>query len=307
MTYDLTRLQRLPTDQRYLVTLGGELLVDPAKVIATREYEHPLYTPTSVAAQRRLPECDTERIAFAGAYAGWGFHEDGARSGAAAATRLGYAWLPLPESRPHSLPATGRIYATTIRHTRRTPLRHAFTYRSHTWLVDLDDLPRSSPLASFQARDHLGSPDRTLRSNLDVFLAKQGIELDGGRILMLANARVLGYCFNPISIFWCHRPDAALECVVVEVHNTYGERHAYVVRPDRHGKASVAKDLYVSPFNDTSGDYELAVPVPGDRLAVSITLQPGGFTASMTGQALPQGRGPCCGPACVPRSPHCSA
>ena len=82
ITYDLTRLQRLPTETRYLVTLGGEDLVDPATVIDRMEYEHPLYNPISVAAQRRLPEINTDRIAFAGAYHGWGFHEDGARSGA---------------------------------------------------------------------------------------------------------------------------------------------------------------------------------------------------------------------------------
>ena len=92
VTYDLTRLQRLPTDTHYLVTLGGEDLVDPATVIDRMEYEHPLYTPESVAASRRLPEIDTDRIAFAGAYHGWGFHEDGARSGLAAATRLGLPW-----------------------------------------------------------------------------------------------------------------------------------------------------------------------------------------------------------------------
>ena len=89
---------RLPTETRYLVTLGGEDLVDPATVIARREYAHPLYTPDSVAAQARLPECDTDRIAFAGAYHGWGFHEDGARSGLAAAERLGFRWAaPLVE------------------------------------------------------------------------------------------------------------------------------------------------------------------------------------------------------------------
>jgi len=93
ITYDLTRLQRLPTDERYLVTLGGEGLVDPEHVIATMAYEHPLYTPESVAAQRRLPELDTDRVAFAGAYHGWGFHEDGARSGLAAAERLGHHWV----------------------------------------------------------------------------------------------------------------------------------------------------------------------------------------------------------------------
>ena len=59
VTYDLTRLQRLDTDTHYLVTLGGEHLVDPAMVIDRMEYEHPLYNPTSVAAQSRLPEIDT--------------------------------------------------------------------------------------------------------------------------------------------------------------------------------------------------------------------------------------------------------
>ena len=93
VTYDLTRLQRLDvTDRRFLVTLNGVDCVDQALVIDTMHYEHPLYTPESVAAQRRLPEINTERIAFAGAYHGWGFHEDGARSGVAAAEALGVPW-----------------------------------------------------------------------------------------------------------------------------------------------------------------------------------------------------------------------
>ncbi len=92
VTYDLTRLQRLDTGTRYLVTLGGEDLVDPGTVLERMEYEHPLYTPESVAAQRRLPELNTTRVAFAGAYHGWGFHEDGARSGLVAAEHLGLTW-----------------------------------------------------------------------------------------------------------------------------------------------------------------------------------------------------------------------
>ncbi len=96
VTYDLTRLQRLDTSTHYLVTLGGEHLVDPATVIDRMEYEHPLYTPESVAAQKRLPQLDTDRLSFAGAYHGWGFHEDGARSGLAAAERIG---LPLGDLR----------------------------------------------------------------------------------------------------------------------------------------------------------------------------------------------------------------
>lgn len=92
VTYDLTRLQQLDTDIHYLVTLGAEDLIDPATIIAVRDYEHPLYTPCSVAAQARLPEINTSRIAFAGAYHGWGFHEDGARSGLNAAEHLGFTW-----------------------------------------------------------------------------------------------------------------------------------------------------------------------------------------------------------------------
>ena len=93
VTYDLTRLQRLDVpDVRFLVTLNGVDCVDQAKVIDTMSYEHPLYTPESVAAQRRLPDINTSRIAFAGAYHGWGFHEDGALSGARAAAALGVDW-----------------------------------------------------------------------------------------------------------------------------------------------------------------------------------------------------------------------
>lgn len=93
VSYDMTRLQRLPdTGERYLVTLGGSDIVDPTRVLDTMVYEHPQYTPASLAAQRRLPELSDGVVAFAGAYHGWGFHEDGALSGLRAAQRLGGQW-----------------------------------------------------------------------------------------------------------------------------------------------------------------------------------------------------------------------
>ncbi len=93
VTYDISRLMGLDVpDRRFLVTLGGQDRVDPATVVDTMTYEHPLYTPEFVAAQRRLPGIGTARIAFAGAYHGWGFHEDGARSGVDAARHLGAEW-----------------------------------------------------------------------------------------------------------------------------------------------------------------------------------------------------------------------
>lgn len=273
VTYDLTRLQRLPTDTHYLVTLGGEDVVDPATVIDRMEYEHPLFTPESVAAQARLHEIDTKRVAFAGAYHGWGFHEDGARSGLAAAERLGLAGGQ-PQPRP-STPCTPRIYATTIRHTRRTPWKRSFTHRSQTWLVDLDALPDHGllgpVLGSFEARDHLGAPDRTIRQNLAEFLRLEGIELGAGQVLMAAQPRAFGFCFNPISVFWVW-PTSDGPCVVVEVHNTYGDRHAYLVHPDERGQATTPKQMYVSPFHGTDGTYDLTVPVPDDQLLISVNL-----------------------------------
>ena len=92
VSYDMTRLQQLPGHERFVVTLGGARDVHPASVLARMVYHHPVYTPESVAAQARLGELDTARVAFAGAYHGWGFHEDGCLSGFRAAQKLGGGW-----------------------------------------------------------------------------------------------------------------------------------------------------------------------------------------------------------------------
>ncbi|MGW7610160.1 NAD(P)/FAD-dependent oxidoreductase [Streptomyces sp. NPDC054766] len=92
VSYDMNRLQRLDAPETYVVTLGGEDRVDPARVLARMEYEHPAYTPESVAAQLRLPALNGPVTVYAGAYHGWGFHEDGCRSGVEAAEALGVTW-----------------------------------------------------------------------------------------------------------------------------------------------------------------------------------------------------------------------
>lgn len=305
VSYDLTRLQRLPTPTRYLVTLGGEDLVDPGTVIARRQYEHPLYTPESVAAQARLPEIDTDRVVFAGAYHGWGFHEDGARSGLAAAERLGHRWelAPVPTSLPAAdVPLVGEssvlTYATRVSHTRHTPWRRTFRHRSHLWLVDLDRVPEPGRWAwlrgHFSSRDHFDGTAPSIRAALDSYLLDHGLDLRGGKALMAAQPRALGHCFNPISVHWVWRdprgsgtPDAT----VVEVHNTYGDRHAYLIPADVRGRGDVAKAMYVSPFHGTDGHYRVTAPPPTVdriRLAVSLHADDGSrFDASLTGDAAP--------------------
>jgi DUF1365 family protein len=90
---------------------------------------------------------------------------------------------------------------------------------------------------------------------------------------MLANARVLGHVFDPLSVFWCYDSDRVLVCVVAEVHNTYGERHAYLLQPDEAGTAVTDKDFYVSPFFDVSGTYELRFTLTPDLVATTVTLR----------------------------------
>ena len=92
ISYHMNRLQGLPADRDYIVTLNGEDAVDQRHVIARMAYQHPAYAQASIAAQRRLPGLNTPVSAFAGAYHGWGFHEDGCRSGAQAARALGATW-----------------------------------------------------------------------------------------------------------------------------------------------------------------------------------------------------------------------
>jgi DUF1365 family protein len=158
------------------------------------------------------------------------------------------------------------LYECRITHTRLAPLRNAFTYRTYQWLVDLDHLPRPGRflrlLAGFDSRDHLGDPRRPIRDNVGRFLMAQGIDTGGGRVVMLAHARVLGYVFNPLTVYWCHRADGTLACVVAEVHNTYRQRHAYLLRPDERGRAEAAKEFYVSPFYPVDGGYGMSLPEP---------------------------------------------
>jgi DUF1365 family protein len=186
------------------------------------------------------------------------------------------------------------LYDVEIRHLRTQRVRRGFRHRGYLWLVDLDALPRLprplAPFARFTARDHLGDPGGSIKSNLLEWLASQGVPAPGGRVLMLAQARSAGYVFNPLSLFWCLRPDSSPACVVAEVHNTYGARHRYLLHPDRDGWAEVPKRFHVSPFLTVDGHYRMRVPVPGDRLAVSVTLVQDGepaLTASIEGRRRP--------------------
>ncbi|GLZ40259.1 DUF1365 domain-containing protein [Actinokineospora sp. NBRC 105648] len=188
---------------------------------------------------------------------------------------------------------TAALYDATVRHARMERIDHSFSHPVYMWLVDLDEPPRLPwylrPFARFESRDHLGDPALSIKDNLARWLAGQGIEVTG-QVLMLANARVLGHVFNPITVYWVHDADGAVRCVVAEVHNTYGERHCYLLRTDSEGRASTDKEFYVSPFLEMGGHYLMRMPRPGDRLSLTVTLRQDGktpFTATLTGTRAP--------------------
>ncbi len=196
-----------------------------------------------------------------------------------------------------SAPPTPALVVGSVTHTRRRPLTHTFTYRHYTWLVDVDALPRYrrplSWLARFDEADHLdgGRAGGGLRGDVVRFCAARGVAVaPDDRILMLAHARALGHVFDPMSAFWVLRPDGTVVAVVAEVHNTYGGRHAYLVRPDTTGRAVVPKEFYVSPFNPVTGTYRMRLVLDEEEAAVSIRLLVDGapvVDAGVSGAVLP--------------------
>jgi uncharacterized protein len=194
---------------------------------------------------------------------------------------------------------TPAIYRTRITHLRRAPVHHYFETRGYSWYVDVDALPQLPrwlrPFARFEAHDHFdGEPTDTLRQRIDAFLADRGVDLRGGKVTALLQARVLGYVFNPISLYWCHDAAGTVRHIIAEVHNTYGERHAYLLPPDCDQPTIVMKRLYVSPFNPVDGHYLVRAPRPEENLDVRISLhrdnQPA-FVATLRGTRRPAGIG----------------
>ncbi|YAL83233.1 DUF1365 domain-containing protein [Dermacoccaceae bacterium W4C1] len=174
------------------------------------------------------------------------------------------------------------MLSTRVRHIRTTPVRHVVDHASTAWLVDLNALgdrrwPLDAPpllrrFLSFDTRDHLGDPERSWHSNVLAFARAQGVDLSHLQIIAATTARGLGYAFNPLTLYWCQDGEQT-RYVIAEVHNTYGERHVYLLTPDGQGRTATDKQFYVSPFNDTTGQYRMSLPYPADgALDARITL-----------------------------------
>lgn len=189
--------------------------------------------------------------------------------------------------------ATGAVYYGRVVHHRVRPRRHSLAYRVFSLLLDLDDLAATGRrlrlfshnafnLFSFHDRDHGPGDGGDLRAWLGRQLSAAGLPTEGGRIQVLCYPRILGYVFNPLTVYFCHRGDESLGAIVYEVNNTFGERHSYVIpvaeptdaaagaTDARVVRQACAKRLYVSPFNDTHGGYRFRVTPPDDTVEVVV-------------------------------------
>lgn len=182
------------------------------------------------------------------------------------------------------------LYWGRVMHQRMNPKKHRFRYRVFSVLFDLDELEdldrglnlfgyNRFALYSFNDRDHGPCDGSPLRPWIDARLEEAGIDLEGGRVQVLCMPRVLGHTFNPISVWFCYGADDALRAVLYEVHNTFGDKHSYLV-PVSGTEASArvlhhdaVKKLYVSPFMPVSGGYSFRLEPAGEAYSLLIRYE----------------------------------
>jgi DUF1365 family protein len=192
--------------------------------------------------------------------------------------------MPLDPTIAHEAAA---LYFGEVMHARLKPMGHRFSYRVMSLLIDLDrldDADRLSPLFavnraalySFHESDHGGRDGSSLRAYAQACAAEHGIDLAGGRVLLLCYPRLLGYTFNPLSVYFCYHADGSLALLIYEVRNTFGEIHPYVL-PVRAGDVSAAgvrqqqdKLFHVSPFVGMAMRYRFRISPPGEEVKLRI-------------------------------------
>ena len=175
------------------------------------------------------------------------------------------------------------LYRGVVAHARLKPRAHRLSYRIFMTLLDLDELPgmgrrltlfgyNRGGLIAFNDKDHLqGTGD--LRGEVGALMGSAGLD-GGGPVRILCMPRVLGFVFNPISVYFCHDRGGRLEAILYEVNNTFGQRHAYLIPvTERSGRAvrqSCDKRFHVSPFMDMALRYHFEVAEPGDEALLRV-------------------------------------
>lgn len=176
------------------------------------------------------------------------------------------------------------IYTGRVFHRRFRPTTHRLAYRVYSLLLDLDELDHLDEscrwfsvdgfnLLSFRRSDHGPGDGTDLKAWAWQLMADAGVEADPGSVQLLAYPRILGYGFDPLTVWYCHNAAGILVGVIHEVRNTFGERHIYVapvVGEDSPITHSAPKMLHVSPFFDVTGRYDFTLAPPGRSVSTVI-------------------------------------
>ena len=181
--------------------------------------------------------------------------------------------------------AAGYLYPSQVMHRRLIAPLYRFVYRLFYLLLDIDRIDELTRLrffsrnrfnlVSFHDRDHGDGRPGGLRGWVENILKARGIALDGGRIRLLVLPRVLGFAFNPISVYYCEHQDGSPRAVIAQVRNTFGEQHSYLLA-SKNGPFSYEQEydkdkcFHVSPFMELSGQYRFRLTEPGELLRVLI-------------------------------------
>lgn len=186
-----------------------------------------------------------------------------------------------------TLPPASALYPGYVVHVRRRPRTHKLGYHIYSLLLDLDELDGLHAklrwfsldrfnLFSFYPRDRGDGTGRDLRVQVESAMTAAGLVPDGGPIRLLTMPRVLGWGFNPLSVYFCYDRTGLLTAILWEVDNTFGERHGYLIPVERSDKGTIhqtcAKQLYVSPFMDMNLSYAFTVRPPGEGLSIGIDV-----------------------------------
>jgi hypothetical protein len=183
--------------------------------------------------------------------------------------------------------APASLYFGDVMHARLKPVGHRFSYRVMSLLIDLDRLDEANrqcqlfgvnraALYSFHEADHGERDGSSLRAYAQGRAREHGISLTGGRVWLLCYPRLLGYTFNPLSVYFCNGADGALALVIYEVRNTFGQMQSYVlpVRPGDITAAGVRQEqdklFYVSPFVEMATRYRFRISPPGEEVRLRI-------------------------------------
>jgi DUF1365 family protein len=172
-----------------------------------------------------------------------------------------------------------------VLHQRRKPFKHGLKFTNYMWFVNLKE-----PQNKLLPKDHFGGEAKSMLDAVTAFAISRGDVIEASdKLYAIASARTNGYVFNPLSVYWCIKESGEVRWAILEIHNTYGDRHAHLLQPNENGSATIDKEFYVSPFFTIDGEYKTRTFFDDKHIVLSVNLYQNSaqvFSASFTGELL---------------------